>query len=104
MVQVSDGLKRSLAAGLVLGLVTALLWQPSAVGQGVVRASGPALMGAAGLEQVSGPVDAPPVRSYPATEAQVQGWIDAFDMPKIRAHGWDLWQSITSDSGRGGQI
>lgn len=102
MVQVSGGPMRSLIAGLALGLVTALVWQPAAIDRRVVRASGPALKGAPGLEQLGGPVDAPRVRSYPATDAEVQGWIDAFDMPNIRAHGWDLWESITSDSGQGG--
>lgn len=36
------------------------------------------------------------VRSYPATYAQIQTWIDANDSASIRAHGWDIWESITA--------
>ena len=96
------GLKRSLMVGLVVGLLTALVVWPPSLEQRAVRASAPALKGAPGLEQMGGPVDPPPVRSYPSSDVAVQGWIDNFDMVKIRAHGWDLWESITSDSGQGG--
>lgn len=37
-----------------------------------------------------------PVRTYPATYPQVQTWIDNNDSVSIRAHGWDIWESITS--------
>lgn len=41
-------------------------------------------------------VDPKPVGSYPASQATIQGWIDANDVRAIRAHGWDIWQSITA--------
>src|SRR5262249_16719908 len=38
----------------------------------------------------------PPVRSFPAKNATIQGWISANNDSASRAHGWDIWQSITS--------
>lgn len=38
----------------------------------------------------------PPLRSFPATADEVQSWIDSLDLPSIRAHGWDLWESINT--------
>ena len=49
----------------------------------------------------NGVVDPPSVGSYPATQAEIQGWIDKVDMKAIRKHGWDVWASITSPSGEG---
>ena len=49
----------------------------------------------------NGVVDPPSVGSYPATQAEIQGWIDKVDMKAIRQHGWDVWASITSPSGEG---
>lgn len=40
--------------------------------------------------------DPPPVRTYPSSYATIQGWINAGNTRAIRAHGWDVWQSITS--------
>src|SRR5438067_4490223 len=94
--------RRAWLVGVALGLALALAWQTSVVSQQSARAGGPTLRGAAGLEQRTGPVDPPSVRSYPSSDVEVQRWIDTFDMVKIRAHGWDLWESITSDSGEGG--
>jgi hypothetical protein len=38
----------------------------------------------------------PPVRTYPSSYATIQRWIDSGNTQAIRAHGWDIWQSITS--------
>jgi hypothetical protein len=45
---------------------------------------------------VSSYVAPPAVRSFPAIAATVQTWIDTLDMVNIRAHGWDLWESINT--------
>jgi hypothetical protein len=45
---------------------------------------------------VHGYVDPQPVGSYPSSKERIQGWIDAGQNDSIRAHGWDLWQSITA--------
>ena len=37
-----------------------------------------------------------PVRTYPSTYPTIQGWINTEDSVSIRAHGWDIWQSITA--------
>lgn len=50
---------------------------------------------------VRGPVDPPPVGTYPAAAARVEGWIAKQQVDSIRAHGWDVWASITSPSGQG---
>jgi hypothetical protein len=50
---------------------------------------------------VRGPVDPPPVGTYPAPPARVEGWIAQQQVDSIRAHGWDVWASITSPSGQG---
>ena len=42
------------------------------------------------------------VRTYPSTRQQVQVWIDAGDTKAIRAHAWDIWQSITAATSDGG--
>lgn len=42
--------------------------------------------------------DPPPVRSYPSSAARIQRWIDTQNEAAIRAHAWDLWQSITTPS------
>lgn len=34
--------------------------------------------------------------SFPVTEATVDGWVSNNDQSSIRAHGWALWQGITS--------
>jgi len=47
-------------------------------------------------------VPPPPVRSFPSPPEVIQGWIDRMDSERIRAHGWDLWASITSPSPHAG--
>ncbi len=37
--------------------------------------------------------------SYPANQQTIQGWIDRLDTKQIRAHAWDIWGSITANSG-----
>ncbi len=37
-----------------------------------------------------------PVRTYPSSNATIQGWINADDTASIRRHGWDIWQSLTA--------
>src|SRR5262245_11299813 len=39
---------------------------------------------------------APAVRSYPALNSVIQVWIKTNNDGAIRAHGWDIWQSITT--------
>ncbi len=39
---------------------------------------------------------APPVRTFPSSNATIQTWINANNDVSIRAHGWDIWQSITT--------
>jgi hypothetical protein len=41
--------------------------------------------------------DPPPVRTYPSNPAIIQGWIDKMDFPKLRAHAWDIWESINTN-------
>ena len=41
-------------------------------------------------------VDPQAVGSYPSTEARINGWINAGQGDSIRAHGWDIWQSLTT--------
>ncbi|HEV8446435.1 MAG TPA: hypothetical protein VGQ44_06435 [Gemmatimonadaceae bacterium] len=38
----------------------------------------------------------PAVRTYPSPNATIQSWIAANNDVAIRAHGWDIWQSITT--------
>jgi len=38
----------------------------------------------------------PPVRSYPSPADTIHKWIQAGDSVHIRAHAWDMWQSITT--------
>lgn len=44
------------------------------------------------------------VRTYPASNATIQGWINANNQRAIRAHGWDIWESITAPSAAGSSI
>lgn len=41
-------------------------------------------------------VDPQTVGSYPSSPQRIQAWIDADQQDSIRAHGWDIWQSITA--------
>lgn len=38
----------------------------------------------------------PPVRTFPTTRARIDAWIAAEAIDSIRAHAWDMWESITS--------
>lgn len=42
--------------------------------------------------------DAPAVRSFPSSPATIQTWIDNMDRERIRAHAWDIWESINTDT------
>lgn len=53
------------------------------------------------ISLVRGPVDPPAMGTYPAPPARVEGWIASQQVDSIRAHGWDVWASITSPSGQG---
>ena len=46
--------------------------------------------------------DPPQVGSYPSPQPVIQKWIDDMDLGRIRAHAWDIWASITSDSAQEG--
>jgi hypothetical protein len=41
-------------------------------------------------------VAAPRAGTYPASNARIQGWINALQTDSIRRHGWNIWASITS--------
>lgn len=45
------------------------------------------------------PLPPPAFGCYPATPETLQQWIDGQDLRQIRAHGWDVWQSITQPAG-----
>ena len=47
------------------------------------------------LSAVYGAYPAPPVRTFPSSSSTIQEWINAMDENSIRAHGWDIWESIT---------
>lgn len=40
--------------------------------------------------------DPPPVRTYPSSMETVNTWVTDMDTEKIRAHAWDMWESITT--------
>jgi hypothetical protein len=46
----------------------------------------------------AGAYQPPPVRSYPSSSKVIYEWINAMDDAKIRAHGWDIWESINTTS------
>lgn len=81
-------------------LVVGLAVQAAGVGGGsVARSADVHASVAAGPLHLQRYVDPPPVGSYPARQEVVQAWIDALDVAAIRAHGWDVWASITSSAG-----
>ena len=41
-------------------------------------------------------VDPQAVGTYPSTEARINGWINTGQVDSIRAHAWDIWQSLTT--------
>ena len=46
-----------------------------------------------------GTYQAPPVRTFPSNPSVIQKWIDDTDLSMIRQHGWDIWESITTNTG-----
>ena len=54
--------------------------------------------------RLGGAYDPPAVRSFPSRPDVVQGWIDRLDEGTIRAHGWDLWESINTPTPDGQPI
>jgi hypothetical protein len=44
----------------------------------------------------AGAYQAPPVRSFPSPSKIIYQWINTMDETKIRAHGWDIWESINT--------
>jgi hypothetical protein len=46
----------------------------------------------------AGAYQPPPVRTYPSSSKKIYEWINAMDDKKIRAHGWDIWESINTMS------
>lgn len=44
----------------------------------------------------AGAFQAPHVRSFPSPKDTINQWIAGLNEPKIRAHAWDIWESITS--------
>lgn len=43
-----------------------------------------------------GYVDPRPVGTYPSSEERINGWINFEQTDSIRAHAWDIWQSLTA--------
>lgn len=46
------------------------------------------------------PASIPAGFGFPGDRATLQGWADAWDEPSMRAHAWDLWAGMASDSGQ----
>lgn len=44
----------------------------------------------------AGAYEPPPVGTYPSSSKTIYGWINSMDNAQIRAHGWDIWQSINT--------
>lgn len=44
----------------------------------------------------AGAYQPPSVRTYPASKEEINAWIASLDVSKIRAHAWDIWQSINT--------
>lgn len=41
---------------------------------------------------------APPLRTYPSSSQKIYGWINTMDNASMRAHAWDIWESINTTS------
>lgn len=54
--------------------------------------------------RLGGAYDPPAVRSFPSQPAVVQGWIDRLDEAAIRAHAWDVWESINTPTPGGSPV
>jgi hypothetical protein len=44
----------------------------------------------------AGAYDAPAVRTFPYPSQKIYEWINGMDDAQIRAHGWDIWESINT--------
>ncbi len=47
----------------------------------------------------AGAFQAPKVRSFPSPKDTINSWIVSLNEPKMRAHAWDIWESITHATG-----
>ena len=45
---------------------------------------------------LAGAYHPPAVRTFPSSSKIIYEWINAMDETKIRAHGWDIWESINT--------
>jgi len=43
----------------------------------------------------------PPVRSFPSKKETINEWVNTLNDSKIRAHAWDVWESINTKSPNG---
>ena len=91
-------MKRGAAIGLRLG---ACLMAAGCSGEGAAtKDTSTSLASAAATAAYAAGPDwyAPPphVRTYPSPADTVHKWIAAYDTTHIRAHAWDIWESITS--------
>lgn len=99
----SSAVVRRLTVAAVLGalLVAALVRWPLSVSATPEAQPIPCLSERQGRELFIDYTDPKPVRSFPADQWTIQGWIDNQDMPSIRAHAWDIWESITARTRHG---
>ncbi|MFZ1679152.1 MAG: hypothetical protein WAT91_17855, partial [Saprospiraceae bacterium] len=44
----------------------------------------------------AGAYPAPPLRTYPSSSQKIYGWINTMDNTNMRAHAWDIWESINT--------
>jgi hypothetical protein len=60
----------------------------------------------AGLQMSSfaGTYHPPRVRSFPSSQTEINGWITSLDEEKMRAHAWDIWESINTKAPNGNPI
>lgn len=52
----------------------------------------------------AGATHPPTVRTFPSSGKEISQWISAMDDQKIRAHGWDIWESINTTAANGQPI
>ena len=50
------------------------------------------------LVSQDGAYEAPPVRTFPSPPNEIHTWIAQGNLPQIRSHAWDIWESITTDT------
>jgi hypothetical protein len=43
----------------------------------------------------------PPIRTYPSKKETINEWISTLNDSKIRAHAWDIWESINTKTPKG---